>query len=212
MLSHADIWRAIDRLAEEHATSLSALARISGLDPTTFNKSKRVGSDGKLRWPSTESLAKVLTSLDLNLSDFALLAEPNADRDKNTGIDIPLITMSEAGVEGYFDRHGFPLGENWDNIHFPGQIKRNVFALQISGNAFQPILRDGDRIIVSPEAEIRRGDRVLVKTRSGEMMVRTLAHISATIVELEALNPEHPPRRLDMKNINWISRIIWISQ
>jgi len=62
MLKHADVWRAIDRLAQKHGMSASGLARRSGLDPTTFNKSKRITKEGKQRWPSTESIAKVLTA------------------------------------------------------------------------------------------------------------------------------------------------------
>ena len=61
MLSHSDIWKALDRLAEKAGTSASGLARDAGLDPTSFNRSKRQSRDGKNRWPSTESVSKVLT-------------------------------------------------------------------------------------------------------------------------------------------------------
>ena len=53
MLSHDKIWAAIDRLAERHQLTPSGLARRAGLDPTSFNKSKRIASDGRMRWPST---------------------------------------------------------------------------------------------------------------------------------------------------------------
>ncbi len=62
MLSHDQIWGAIDALAERYRMSPSGLAKRAGLDPTTFNRSKRVGADGRERWPSTESLAKVLAA------------------------------------------------------------------------------------------------------------------------------------------------------
>ncbi|HHI88398.1 MAG TPA: helix-turn-helix transcriptional regulator [Hellea balneolensis] len=212
MLSHADIWRGIDLLAARYAASPSALARMAGLDSTTFNKSKRKATDGKYRWPSTESLAKVLATLNVSFTEFARLVEGEDHLGEAVGVRIPLLTVSEAGLDDVFDRHGAPISEKWDEIRLPEGPIENLFALQVSGNALRPILRDGDRIIVSPQADIRRGDRVVVKTRAGDVMIRTLTHISATIVELEALNPEHPPRRLDMKDIGWISRIIWISQ
>ena len=63
MMRHADIWQAIDRLAADHGLSPSGLARRAGLDPTTFNKSKRLARDGRPRWPSTESLSKILESV-----------------------------------------------------------------------------------------------------------------------------------------------------
>ena len=46
---------------------------MAGLDPTTFNKSKRGTANGKLRWPSTESLAKVLAATGASFEEFAAL-------------------------------------------------------------------------------------------------------------------------------------------
>ncbi len=40
-MTQDQIWLAIERFASEHNMSCSGLARSSGLDPTTFNKSKR---------------------------------------------------------------------------------------------------------------------------------------------------------------------------
>ena len=62
MLTHDQIWTALDRLAERAGITTSALARRAGLDPTTFNKSKRVTGEGRERWPSTESVAKSLAA------------------------------------------------------------------------------------------------------------------------------------------------------
>jgi phage repressor protein C with HTH and peptisase S24 domain len=60
MISHRTIWDGIDALARRHGLSVSALARLAGLDATAFNPSKRINKDGRERWPSTESIAKVL--------------------------------------------------------------------------------------------------------------------------------------------------------
>jgi phage repressor protein C with HTH and peptisase S24 domain len=70
MLKHADVWRAIDRLAQEHGMSPSGLARKAGLDPTTFNKSKRITREGRPRWPSTESISKILAATESTLAQF----------------------------------------------------------------------------------------------------------------------------------------------
>lgn len=70
MLRHADIWRAIDALASSHGMTASGLARRAGLDPTTFNKSKRITRDGKPRWPSTESVSKILQATESSLDEF----------------------------------------------------------------------------------------------------------------------------------------------
>ena len=74
-MRHDDIWRAIDALAAEHGLSASGLARKAGLDPTAFNPSKRIGADGRNRWPSTESVSKVLTATGTAIEAFATLGE-----------------------------------------------------------------------------------------------------------------------------------------
>src|SRR4030095_13492706 len=73
MLQHADVWRGIDRLAAKHGLSASGLARRAGLDPTAFNPSKRITREGRPRWPSTESLSKILTVTGEPFVDFVLL-------------------------------------------------------------------------------------------------------------------------------------------
>lgn len=69
-MTHNDVWYAIDKFANMHKMSCSGLARCSGLDPTTFNKSKRWSKYGQPRWPSTGSIAKILTATGSTLEDF----------------------------------------------------------------------------------------------------------------------------------------------
>ena len=210
ILKHADLWRAIDRLAEKHGMSVSGLARRSGLDPTTFNKSKRITKEGKQRWPSTESISKVLTATGDSLAEFvAQMGEGNASV---LAQRIPVIGYAQAGDKGYFDDAGYPTGSGWDEVLFPQIGDLHVFALEISGDSMEPIYRDGDTIVVSPAAGIRRGDRVVVRTRDGEVMAKELARQSARKVELVSLNEAHPDRTLNVEEIDWIARIVWASQ
>ena len=209
MLKHADVWKAIDRLAREYGFSTSGLARQSGLDPTTFNKSKRITREGKLRWPSTESVAKVLTATGANLAEFVSYVTDSED----AGIyrNIPLIGFPQAGNQGYFDDAGYPAGGSWDEIPFPGLGDPQAYALEITGDSMEPVFRDGDTVIVSPQANIRRGDRVVVKTKNGEVMVKLLQRQSVHKIELKSLNPDHEDRSLEVENVEWIARVVWSS-
>jgi phage repressor protein C with HTH and peptisase S24 domain len=81
LLTHEQIWSALDRLAARAQLSPSGLARRAGLDPTTFNKSKRVTADGRERWPSTESLAKALAAADASIDIFVELMGDGARQD-----------------------------------------------------------------------------------------------------------------------------------
>ncbi len=70
IMTHEEIWHAIELFAHEHNMSCSGLARRSGLDPTTFNKSKRFSKYEQPRWPSTGSIAKIITATNSNPQDF----------------------------------------------------------------------------------------------------------------------------------------------
>jgi phage repressor protein C with HTH and peptisase S24 domain len=209
MLSHGDIWQAIDRLATRNGLTASGLARRSGLDPTTFNRSKRSTRDGKPRWPSTESIAKVLHATGSSFTDFVRLIDREAERGVKR---IPVLAYAQANGDGKFDDRGCPSGSGWDEIEFPDIADPKVYALEISGEAMAPLYRDGDVIIVSPQAPIRRGDRVVLRTKAGELMTKELQRRSARRIDLGPVNPAFPDLSLAAEDIAWMSRIIWASQ
>jgi phage repressor protein C with HTH and peptisase S24 domain len=209
MLTHAQIWTAIDRLAARAGLSASGLAKKAGLDPTTFNKSKRITPDGRARWPSTESVAKSLAATGTSVETFIALI---SETPRPITQAVPLIGFAEAGSRGFFDDGGFPVGKGWDEIAFPSVNDEHAYALEISGNSMEPAYRKGDVIVVSPAAPIRRGDRVVVKTKDGEVMVKELKRRTSKTIELRSLNPSHKERTLPVREVEWIARIVWASQ
>jgi len=132
--------------------SASGLAKKAGLDPTTFNKSKRVTPEGRARWPSTESISKSLAATNSTIDQFVALM---TDKHGPTQA-VPLIGFAEAGTGGYFDDGGFPAGKGWDEISFPSIDDEHAYALEVSGDSMEPAYRDGTVIVVSPAAPARR--------------------------------------------------------
>ncbi len=214
MLSHERVWAAIDALAERYSLSASGLAKRAGLDSTAFNKSKRASADGRPRWPSTESLAKIIEATNSSLEEFLGLIEqrPKNDSLPAQGSTVPLIGFAQAGAGGFFDDAGFPAGHGWDMVDVPARTSTSSYALQVQGDSMLPLYRDGDVLIVEPGAVVRKGDRVVVKTRSGEVMAKVLARKTGNTIELVSLNPEHPNRNLAMDEVDWLARIVWASQ
>ncbi|MBY5354000.1 helix-turn-helix transcriptional regulator [Rhizobium leguminosarum] len=220
MLSHNQIWEALDRLAERHELTPSGLARRAGLDPTSFNKSKRLSADGRLRWPSTESIAKVLDATGASMEQFLAFMRPDGTFGRQEGAfpqrgnSIPLLGFAQAGAGGFFDDGGFPAGQGWDVVEFPAAPARKagVYALEVQGESMMPLYRDGDVLIVEPGAQVRRNDRVVVRTNEGEVMAKVLLRQTPRSIELMSLNPEHPNRTFELSDVDWIARIIWASQ
>jgi phage repressor protein C with HTH and peptisase S24 domain len=209
MLSHHQVWGAVDRLAARYGFSPSGLAKKAGLDPTTFNRSKRVTPDDRPRWPSTESIAKILDATGATVDEFMSLLDKKA---KPPTRPVPVIGFAEAGAGGYFDDGGFPVGSGWDEIRFPDVNDEHAYALEVSGSSMEPLYRKGDVLVISPAAPIRKGDRVVVKTKSGEVLAKELKRKNAKLVELSSLNPAHKDRVLNASDVLWIARIVWASQ
>ena len=207
-LSHAKLWKALDNLARREGLSPSALARRAGLDATAFNPSKRFGPGDppRPRWPSTESLTAVLAATGASLAQFAALAEDDAPA------VIPLLGLAQAGQDGFFDDAGLPVGEGWEQTALP-RLSDTLFSLRINGDSMAPLYRAGDQVIVDRAAtDIRRGDRVVVRTTSGETLAKEITSLTARQVVLASINPDYPPRTLARADIAWMARIQWVSQ
>ncbi len=209
-LTHGKVWAAIDALARRYGLSSSGLAKRAGLDPTAFNKSKRVTAGGRPRWPTTESIAKVLEATGASFEDFTeLVASP---RMPARAQPIPLIGLTQAGTGGFFDDGGFPVGQGWDQIRFPRVDDDNAYALEVTGDSMQPLYRDGDVLIVSPNTNLRKGDRIVLRTTDGEVMAKILVRRTAKTVELASFNPAHANLVFPIERIDWMARIVWASQ
>jgi len=209
-LSHAQIWKAIDGLARHEGLSVSALARRAGLDATSFNPSKRFGpgEPPRPRWPSTESLTRILTATGLSLGEFAALARDAAERPST----VPLLGMAQAGQDGYFDDAGLPVGDGWQQTDLP-RARDSLLSLQIVGDSMTPLYREGDRLIVDREAsDVRKGDRVVVRTTGGETLAKEVSGLTAKAVTLTSVNPAYPVRTVARRDILWMGRVLWVSQ
>lgn len=239
MLSHDRVWAAIDALAERYSLSASGLAKLAGLDSTAFNKSKRLSADGRPRWPSTESLAKVIEATGATLDDFVALVEsgiatqagrragqgragmPSSGFDRRPPIDrrlpqqrptVPLVGFAQAGAGGFYEDADFPVGHGLDLVELPAQSSETSYALKVQGDSMLPLYRDGDVLIVQPGATVHKGDRVVVKTTGGEVMAKVLERQTPKMVALVSLNPAHPNRELPRVEVEWVARIVWASQ
>jgi phage repressor protein C with HTH and peptisase S24 domain len=107
---------------------------------------------------------------------------------------------------------GFPVGHGWDEIPFPAVKDEHAYALEISGHSMEPTYRDDTVIVLSPAASLRRGDRAVVKTRNGEVMVKELRRRTGKSIELRSVDREQKEQTLPARDVLWMHRVIWASQ
>ncbi len=209
MLKHEQVWAAIDSLAAKHGMSASGLARRAGLDPTTFNKSKRMTADGRQRWPSTESIAKVLQATGDSLDGFvALIGTDKA----LSNLKMPLLASSDAASDECFSADGTPAGVHWSQIALAGIGEPGVFALEIDAGHPSQLYREGDILVALPGAPLRRGDRVFVKLANGEALIGEIRRTTAAGLELARSEPGEVTRSLSDRETRFTARILWASQ
>ena len=207
-LTHDQIWTALDRLAARAKLVAVRAGQESRSRPDHLQQveAHHAGRTGALALDRVDRQGARRDRRSVE-SFVSLIGESNGAAQA-----VPLIGFAEAGAGGYFDDGGFPVGKGWDEIAFPAVTDEHAYALEISGESMQPTYRDGDVIIVSPAAPVRRGDRVVVKTKNGEVMVKELKRQTAKQVELKSLNADHPERTLSLEDVVWIARIVWASQ
>lgn len=213
MLEHKEVWNGIERLAAKHGLSASGLAKRAGLDPTTFNKSKRITNEGKARWPSTESIAKILNATSTTMSDFVgLIYGDEGATPARPAQRVKCISLSDASDSGTFDASGFPAQGSWDEIDVPFIDDRMAYVVELDRDLAPPVYRTGDLLIVSPSSSIRRHDRVLAKRKSGELEVGIMTRRTAQRVLLEDLRGQGEELAFAVGDLAWLARIVWVSQ
>ena len=213
-IRHEDLWRALDTLAAEHGMTPSGLARAAGLDATSFNRSKRTGTGGRLRWPSTESLSRVLAVTGASLESFSALvaghrtlSHPRRDRDRRLRV---ARLRGGAVCAGGFDREGSPTGPEWERHEPPAEAGPGDYGLAVETGELEPALCEGDLVMVSPDAAVRSGDRV-VACLEGTVIPGLLRDRSADLVVLMPFSGG-TSRRCSRRALLWIHRIVWIGR
>lgn len=177
------------------------------MDATTFNKSKRTRPDGKKRWPSLDSLNKIIEVCNISFDEFFALAG-NENEDKIIH-SIPYIECSRL-LEGEKTICIDFRKNKWQRIRFPDGHD-NLYALDINTDQFAPFYRNGTLLILSQESEIRRGDRIAVFMSDNSIVIREFVHRTATTLELKDILSVDKTS-VNVENIRIVHRIVWASQ
>ncbi|XCE71443.1 helix-turn-helix transcriptional regulator [Candidatus Liberibacter asiaticus] len=212
--SHKKIWEAIDRMAERHNLTPSGLARKAGLDPTSFNKSKRFGIEGRNRWPSTESIFKILAATNETICQLLDLPFSDGRTTEKKEKEIPLLYFPPSGSGGFFDSGVFPTGNKWNTVGVP-EIRsphNGIYAIQTQDTSMLPLYRKGDILILNSAIQVNCGDRLLIKPRTGDIVAKVLISRRGRSIDLMSLNCCYPVDTVEMSDIEWIARILWASQ
>lgn len=207
-MKYETVWSAVDNLAKNLGMTPSGLAKKSGLDSTTFNRSKRVRPDGKRRWPSLDSINKVLEYCNISFEEFYNYGD-NCDGHSNIQT-IPFARLSNNSILAYLEDNA-PDTTNWESIAFP--IGTNsAYALEIDTAEYEPTYKKGSTILLLKNSEIRHGDRIAVFFYDGSKVLGEFIHRKPQTIELLSLKNSEAEISAKIDDIAYINRIVWVSQ
>jgi phage repressor protein C with HTH and peptisase S24 domain len=210
MLNHSDLWRALDEMASRHGLTPSGLARKAGLDPTTFNPSKRVNASGRERWPSTESLAKAMDAVETTLEElFRLIERKQSHRRMGS---VPTAAESDAAVSSAYDNVGVPCGPTWKYATLPNVADPMAYAIRIESNDYRPALAPGGLVVASPNAPISNGNRVVVRLHKDTIQLAVLLKSTAEEIDIGPFCGETMRHKLSTDEVTTLHRIVWVAQ
>ncbi len=207
MFTHQEIWDAIDILAENNDLSTSGLAKKAGLDSTTFNKSKRVTAGGKLRWPSTESISKILFVTGVNFSEFVGLID---NQNVNNAIhkdNIPYFRDLKS-IEDYIRSGHAETAENYAVL--PEKSQR-VISFEITDKSLEPAYERGHLFILDLDCDYNKDDTVLICNSSKHLYVAKIIRETVETFYLKSCICDKT-FELSKKECLWNAKILWYSQ
>ena len=210
MLRHRGVWNGIDNLAKKHGYSPSGLARAAGLDPTSFNKSKRRSISGRNRWPSTESLAKILNVTGVSLAQFVELVGESAG---SIGFrNYSAIKLSDASKRSAFTNDGMPAGKLWSTILAPEFGNSDAFAVKIINNDYNPVYAKGAILIILPYRKIKSGDRVFLRTMNNSFILGEIIRKTQSETAVKQFMNKKRSITLSNSKIQFSHKIEWTLQ
>ncbi len=204
-----EIWNAIDKLAKINNMSPSAMAKKAGLNSTTFNKSKRIGPDGKKRWPSFESINKLIVAFNISLLDFYNIANPkNPNQNTLWPNLLPVCNYSNLKNEK-IEQNTF-VTSDWPKTAFPGRDE-NLYMLELDISNFEPFYNNGSNLIISKHTDIRKNDMVIIISKNGTVTIGKFFRQTMEYIELLPINAKASAKQ-SLSKIKMINRIVWASQ
>ncbi|MEM6652412.1 MAG: S24 family peptidase [Pseudomonadota bacterium] len=126
---------------------------------------------------------------------------------------LPSLSTKDLHASQIFDQSGRPVGDAWQNGSFPFNFRRDhLYVLEVHDTSLEPTYRRGDRLVISPHIPAQAGDRVVVGSHHGDVLIGLLEADLNSSIHLKSLSIHQDPRVLDRQEVAWMARIVWLSQ
>lgn len=201
-------------LSEEKRASLSSLSELIGRNPSYLQQFIRKGSPRKLEEQDRRKLAQFFGVDEGELGapeDISYVKTPIRGRKSGEWVDVPRLDVgASAGpgalpqAEDAFD--AFRFSRRW--LSEQGLDGAQLSAITVEGDSMEPLLRDGDEILVDRAPRPFR-DGVHVVRLGDTLMVKRVASTGAGRLALLSQNLAYPPVEVAAEEVEIIGRVVW---
>ncbi len=218
-------------LARQRGTSLSALSRMIGRNTSYLQQYITKGSPRKLEEEDRRHLARFFGVEEAALSElegksYIPSAAPklrdaprlrDAPMSNDDWVEVPRLALEASagpgavgaalgGQEIRFD--AFQFSRRW--LREQGLEPGHLSAIRVMGDSMEPLLRDGDEILVDrAQRPFREGVHVL---RLGDVLhVKRVQAGQPGRMLLISANPAYEPLDVAMDDVELIGRVVWKS-
>ena len=196
----------LTELAAARNASLAALSRMIGRNSSYLQQFVTKGSPRKLEEEDRRKLADFFAVAESELGAPEDRGEPRGEF-----VDIPRLPLEASAGPGAtaaqeipFD--SFRFSRRW--LREQGLEPRQLSAIRVMGDSMDPLLRDGDEILVdrTPRA-FREGVHVV---RLGDALhVKLLQAVPPGRLRLISKNPAYEPVEVAMADVDVVGRVVW---
>ena len=204
-------------LAQAKGTSLAALSSMIGRNPSYLQQFIRKGSPRKLEEQDRRTLARFfgVNEAELGGPEPRIAEKSYAKAPKAAvladWVEVPRLDIGASAGPGAlpdaevpFD--AFRFSKRW--LTEQGLEGAQLSAITVEGDSMEPLLRDGDEILVDRAPRPFR-DGVHVVRLGDTIMVKRVASQGAGRLALLSQNLAYPPVEVSADEVEIIGRVVW---
>lgn len=204
-------------LSQQRGASLASLSEMLGRNASYLQQFIRKGSPRKLEEGDRKMLARFfgVGEGELGAPDIAAqeksYTHPSASASQAEWVDVPRLDIGASAGPGALPQDeaafdAFRFSRRW--LSEQGLGDAQLSAITVEGDSMEPLLRDGDEILVDRAPRPFR-DGVHVVRLGDTLMVKRVAQGSAGRFALLSQNLAYPPVEVSAEEIEVIGRVVW---
>lgn len=200
-------------LSQEKGVSLASLSELLGRNPSYLQQFIRKGSPRKLEEQDRATLARFLGVGEEDLREVQENSySQSVKRESGAWVEVPRLDLGASaglgalvpGGEGGFDT--FRFSRRW--LAEQGLERAQLSAIRVEGDSMEPLLNDGDEILVDRSPRPFR-DGIHVVRLGDTLMVKRLASAGPGRIALLSQNLAYPPVEVAAGEVEIIGRVVW---